>query len=62
MHRLKCMTNVLSVVDGIFSSSVRVLYPEFNQLKNTLQHCGGKFGDYKCTVALPIAQVSDSSI
>ena len=52
------MTNVLCVVQGIFSSTVRKLYPEFNQLKNTIQHSGGKFGDYKCTVALPIAQVN----
>ena len=53
------MTNVLKVVEGMFTTSVRRLYPEFNGLKNTVQHSGGKFGDYKCTVALPISQVGD---
>ncbi len=52
------MTNVLKVVNGVLSRTIRGLYPEYNQLKNAIQHSGGgKFGDYKCMVAMPIAQV-----
>ena len=53
---MKYMTNVLSVVNGLFTRTVRTLYPEFTQLKNTVQN-SAKFGDYKCMVAMPLAQV-----
>ncbi len=51
------MTNVLSVVSGLFTQSIRNLYPEFTQLKSVLQYSGAKFGDYKCMAAMPIAKV-----
>ena len=54
------MTNVYSVVNGIFSATIRRLYPDFNKLKNTLQP-EAKFGDYKSTVALQIAQVKTNN-
>lgn len=52
------MTNTLRVVNGFFTSAIRGLYPEFTALKGTVQHSGSKFGDYTCTAAMPIAQVS----
>ena len=54
---MKYMTNVLSVINGVFTHAIRNLYPEFGQLKNVLQYSGAKFGDYKCMAAMPIAQV-----
>ena len=54
---MKYMTNVLSVINGVFTQAIRSLYPEFTQLKNTLQYSGAQFGDYKCMAAMPIAQV-----
>ena len=52
---MKYMPNVLRVVNGVFTSAIRGLYPEFTALKGTVQH--SKFGDYTCTAAMPIAQV-----
>lgn len=54
---MKYMTNVLSVVNGVFTQTIRRLYPEFTQLTNSLQYSGAKFGDYKCMAAMPISQV-----
>lgn len=53
------MTNILGVVNGIFSSTIRSLYPEFTQLKQMLQHShsGSTPGDYTCMAAMPIAKV-----
>ena len=54
----RTMTNVLHIVNGLFTTAIRAAYPSFTQLKGTVQGSGGKFGDYKCMAAMPIAQVS----
>ena len=56
--RMKYMTNVLRVVNGIFTYAIRSLYPLCPELNSTVQYSGSKFGDYKCMAAMPIAQVS----
>lgn len=56
----RTMTNVLQIVNSIFSTAIKTAYPGFTSVKGTIQGSGpgGKFGDYKCMVAMPIAQVS----
>ena len=54
---MKYMTNVLRVVNGIFTYAIRSLYPLCPELNSTVQYSGSKFGDYKCMAAMPIAQV-----
>ena len=54
------MTNVRNVVHGIFSSTVRALYPEFIATKGIVQ--AGKFGDYSCNVAMLISQVGTGCV
>ena len=54
------MTNVLTVINGLFSTAIRSLYPGYANLKAIVQPSAlsGKFGDYKCVAAMSIAQVS----
>lgn len=59
---MKYMTSVLGVVNGIFTLAIRNLYPQFTQLKNTVQPSGGRFGDYKCLAAMPIAKVGTPDV
>lgn len=54
---MKYMTNILRVVNGVFTFAIRSLYPGISELKATTQYSGSKFGDYKCMAAMPIAQV-----
>lgn len=54
---MKYMTNILRVVNGVFTHAIRSLYPGVPELKATVQYSGSKFGDYKCMAAMPIAQV-----
>lgn len=52
------MTSVPAMLAGCFSSAVRAAFPGFKQLKGIVQaSSGGKFGDYKCNVAMAISQV-----
>ena len=51
------MTNVLSIVGGLFSTAIRTLHPGFKLPKAFVQWNGGKFGDYQCMVALTLSQV-----
>ena len=55
---MQSMTNVLRVVEGLFTSTIRKLYPSFSQLKGTVQSSSGKFGDYKSNAAVQISQVT----
>ena len=57
---MKYMTNVLTVVNGLFATAVRSLYPSYANLRAIVQGSAtsGKFGDYKCVAAMSIAQVS----
>ena len=55
---MQSMTNVLRVVEGLFSSTIRKLYPSFSQLKGSVQSSSGKFGDYKSNAAVQISQVT----
>ena len=58
---MKYMTNVLGVVSGLFATAIRSLYPGHTHLvKGVVQSSGpggSRFGDYKCTAAMPISQV-----
>lgn len=56
----RTMTNVFQIVNSIFSTAIKAAYPGFTSVKGTIQGAGpaGKFGDYKCMAAMPIAQVS----
>ncbi len=56
---MRHMTNVLSVVNGLFSTAIRTLYPGYKLPKAFVQWDGAKFGDYKCNV-IALAQVSPS--
>ena len=55
------MTNVLSVINSLFTTALRTLHPEFKVPKSFVQlnMSGGKFGDYKCNT-LALAQVTAS--
>ncbi len=53
---MRHMTSVLSVVNGLFSTAVRTLYPGYKLPKAFVQWNVGKFGDYKCNV-IALAQV-----
>ena len=53
----RTMTNVLQIVNSVFSTAIKAAYPGFTPMKGTVQGSGGKFGDYKCLAAMPIAQV-----
>ena len=57
---MKYMTNVLTVVNGLFATAIRSLYPSYTNLRAIVQAsaASGKFGDYKCVAAMSIAQVS----
>ena len=57
-RQMQSMTNVLRVVEGLFSSTIRKLYPSFSQLKGSVQSSSGKFGDYKSNAAVQISQVT----
>ena len=61
---MKHMTNVLGVLNGLFSTAIRGLYPScYKSLKGVVQGASGagsKFGDYKCIAAMSISQVSAS--
>ncbi len=50
------MTSILSIVNGLFSTAVRTVYPGQKLPKAFVQWNGGKFGDYKCNV-IALAQV-----
>ena len=54
---MKYTTNILRVVNGVFSHAIRSLYPGVPELKAAVQYSGSKFGDYKCMAAMPLAQV-----
>ena len=56
----RTMTNVLQIINSVFSTAVKAAYPKFTLAKSTVQNSGsrGKFGDYKCMAAMPIAQVT----
>ena len=57
---MKCMTNVLGVINGLFTTAIRGLYPGHTHLmKGVVQSSGpgGRFGDYKCIAAMSISQV-----
>lgn len=56
------MTNVLRIVNGVFTSAIRSVYPGCTELNATVQHSGSKFGDYKCMAAMPIAQVRNPNV
>ena len=60
----RSMTNVLQIVHSVFSTAVKAAYPGFSPAKGMVQSSGsgGKFGDYKCMAAMPIAQVKGDSI
>lgn len=52
------MTSVPAVLAGSFAAAVRAAFPGMKQLKALVQaSSGGKFGDYKCNVAMAISQV-----
>ena len=54
------MTNVLSVINGLFTTAIRSLYPgHVHSLKGVVQFSGSgsRFGDYKCVAAMPISKV-----
>ena len=53
----RTMTNVLQIVHSVFSTAIKSAYPGFSPVKGMVQGSGGKFGDYKCMAAMPIAQV-----
>ena len=57
----RTMTNVLQIVNSVFSTAIKAAYPGFPLAKGTVQGSGqgsgGRFGDYKCMAAMPIAQV-----
>lgn len=56
------MTSVLSIVNALFRSAVRHAYPTFSLTKPIVQSSSSeRFGDYKCTVAMPIAQLLKQS-
>lgn len=57
---MKYMTNVFSVISGLFNTAIRSLYPgHAHTLKGAVQFSGSgsKFGDYKCVAAMPISKV-----
>ena len=53
------MTNVLHIMQSLLGTAIRSTYPSFTQLKGIVQSSGGggRFGDYKCMAAMPIAKV-----
>jgi arginyl-tRNA synthetase len=55
----RTMTNVLQIVHSVFSTAIKASYPGFSPAKGIVQSSGsgGKFGDYKCMAAMPIAQM-----
>ncbi|KAL5460052.1 hypothetical protein EMCRGX_G033470 [Ephydatia muelleri] len=54
---MKSMTNVLAVMNSVFTTAVRSVYPAFTQTKALIQTTTDeKFGDYKCIAAMPISQ------
>ena len=55
--QMKHMTNVCGVVSGLFQTAVRSLYPAYQPLKSGVQQ-SGRFGDYQCTMAMPISKVA----
>ena len=58
------MTNVLSVINGLFTTAIRSLYPgHAHALKGVVQFSGSgsRFGDYKCVAAMPISKVLSST-
>lgn len=57
-RQMQSMTNVLRVVEGLFTTTIRKLYPGLSQLKGSVQSSSGKFGDYKCNAAVQISQVT----
>ena len=54
---MKNMTNVLNVVNSVFTTAIRSLYPGFTTKGIVQGSSGGKFGDYKCIAAMSISQV-----
>ena len=56
-EKAQTMTNVLHVVQSVLGTAISSAYPGFTQLKGIVQSAGGKFGDYKCMAAMPIAKV-----
>ena len=56
---MRHMTNVLSVVNGLFTTALRTLHPEFEVPKSDvlLKMGVGKFGDYRCNT-MALAQVT----
>jgi len=55
----RTMTNVLHIMQSLLGTAIRSTYPGFTQLKGIVQSSGGggRFGDYKCMAAMPIAKV-----
>ena len=60
----RTMTNVLQIVHSVFSTAIKASYPGFSPAKGIVQSSGsgGKFGDYKCMAAMPIAQVRHGGV
>ena len=55
---MKSMTNVLAIMNSVFTTAIRSVYPAFTQTKALIQPTSDdKFGDYKCIAAMPISQV-----
>lgn len=58
---MKHMTNVLSLINGLFTTAIRSLYPgHAHSLKGVIQFSGSgsRFGDYKCIAAMPLSKVT----
>lgn len=52
------MTNMKSVISAMFKTALRTAYPAHVINTTLVQHSGGeRFGDYKCTAAMPLSQV-----
>ena len=53
------MTSVLGVINAFFKTAVHRAYPGLSVGSKTIVQpsAGGKFGDYKCTSAMQLAQV-----
>lgn len=57
------MTNVAGVVSALFKTALRKTYPLFTSNKSIIQRNDAlRFGDYKCTAAMSVAQVRDTPV
>lgn len=54
------MTNVKAVISAFFKTALRGAYPTYYTSKPIVQNSGAeRFGDYKCIVAMPLANVRE---